>query len=216
MPAATIVAMSAPTPVDWHVLIPVKGGPDAKSRLRPPDGVPRSAIAEAMAQDCVAAAVAGMPPGRVRVVTPDGRVARWAAALGAEVVREPGGGLDQAARSGAEAVGGGAVAVLLGDLPCLLGEDVVAALAAASLRQRAVVPDAEGTGTVLLTALRTDDLAPSFGRGSAARHETAGHQRLDLPLPRLRTDVDDDRSLAAARELGLGPRTAQLLHHRCR
>jgi len=32
----------APTSVGaWHVVVPVKGGPDAKSRLRTPDGVDR-------------------------------------------------------------------------------------------------------------------------------------------------------------------------------
>jgi 2-phospho-L-lactate guanylyltransferase len=76
-----------------------------------------------------------------------------------------------------------------------------------------VVPDAQGTGTVLLTSL-TGQLEPAFGPGSAARHAAAGHHRLDLALPRLRTDVDDDRSLAAALELGVGPATLGVLDGR--
>jgi 2-phospho-L-lactate guanylyltransferase len=84
-------------------------------------------------------------------------------------------------------------------------------LGAAAAYPLAVVPDAAGTGTVLLTALAGHLLEPAFGAGSAARHGEAGPHRLDLDLPRLRTDVDDDRDLAAALELGVGPATAALL-----
>ena len=100
--------------------------------------------------------------------------------------------------------------MLLGDLPALLPEDLVAALSAAAAFERAVVPDADGTGTVLLTA-RRGALEPAFGPGSAERHVRAGHERLDLDLPRLRTDVDDDLSLTRARALGLGPATSACL-----
>ena len=55
------------------------------------------------------------------------------------------------------------------------------------------------------------DYEPSFGPGSAARHQAAGAVRLELDLPGLRTDVDDDRSLTAALELGVGPATGRVL-----
>ena len=203
------------TPVDWHLVVPVKGGTTAKSRLHPPAGVRREDLALALATDCLTACCAGMPPGRVLVVTSDERVRDVARDLGARVVADPGAGLDAAVRAGRDAVGarsaGGAVAVLLGDLPALRPEDLVAALAVASGHPRAVVPDASGTGTVLLTALIGPDLEPSFGEGSAARHEAAGHHRLPLDLPRLRTDVDDDRALRAALALGVGAATSGVL-----
>jgi 2-phospho-L-lactate guanylyltransferase len=170
----------------------------------------------------------------VHVVTADDGVARYAAGLGAAVVHDPGRGLNDAVRAGVRAAstaaahhgaallrpdGGGrahdprapeGVAVLLGDLPALRPADLLAALHAAAAHLLAVVPDADGTGTVLLTA-REGHLEPAFGSGSAARHTAAGHQRLELDLPHLRTDVDDDASLRAARRLGVGTATETVL-----
>ena len=55
-------------------------------------------------------------------------------------------------------------------------------------------------------------LAPAFGPGSAARHLALGHRRLDLDLPGLRHDVDDEVSLRhAVTHLALGPRTLAAL-----
>ncbi|HEV7196556.1 MAG TPA: 2-phospho-L-lactate guanylyltransferase [Pedococcus sp.] len=201
--------------VSWQLVVPVKGGRLAKSRLHPPSGVAREELARALAADCLAACCAGMPPERVFVVTSDADVAALATALGARVVPDPGRGLDAAAVAGRDAAAAqdpdAAVGVLLGDLPALRQEDLMAALDAAAAYPLAIVPDADGTGTVLLTSLSAPRLAPAFGAGSAARHEAGGHTRLDLPLARLRTDVDDDRGLAAAQALGVGPSTAAVL-----
>jgi len=220
--------------VDWRLVVPIKGGAAAKSRLHPPPGVSRASLACAIARDCLAAACSGMPRGRVHVVTADPDTAVLAQRLGAAVVPDPRLGLNaavavgvaaaaeaaRAARAAQAAQGlslpdaspgsGAAIAVLLGDLPALLPQDLVAALSAAAGFERAVVPDADGTGTVLLTA-RHGALEPAFGAGSAERHVRAGHERLDLDLPRLRTDVDDDLSLTRARALGLGPATTACL-----
>ena len=156
-------------PVDWHLVVPVKGGATAKSRLHPPPGVGREDLALALATDCLTACCAGMPSGRVLVVTSDERVREVARALGAEVVADPGAGLDAAVLAGRDAVVArsprAAVAVLLGDVPSLRPADLRAALPAAAEHPRAVVPDASGTGTVLLTTLTGADLAPSFGDG---------------------------------------------------
>ncbi len=221
--------------VAWRLVVPVKGGSGAKSRLHPPAGVSRDALAWAIARDCLEAVCAALPPGHVHVVTSDATVQAYAVRLGAVVVADPGRGLNEAVRSGvrtastAAADHGGAwlhptgrdgtavvvepregVAVLLGDLPALRPADLLTALAAAAEHDLAVVADAQGTGTVLVTS-RTGHLEPAFGTGSAARHTAAGHHRLDLDLPRLRTDVDDDRSLAAALALGVGPATHAVL-----
>jgi 2-phospho-L-lactate guanylyltransferase len=225
---------SSPTRVTWRLVVPVKGGAGAKSRLHPPAGVSRSDLAWAIARDCLEAVGAAVPAGHLHVVTSDQTVASYAAGLGAVVVADPGRGLDEAVRAGVRSActsatdHGGAwlhphvpvgataapppdgVAVLLGDLPALTPADLLCALEAAAGHDLAVVPDAQGTGTVLLTSL-TGLLEPAFGADSAARHTAAGHHRLDLDLPRLRTDVDDDRSLAAARGLGVGPATLRAL-----
>jgi 2-phospho-L-lactate guanylyltransferase len=227
----------------WHLVVPVKGGNGAKSRLQPPVGVDRAELALAFAADCLAAVVSGMPPGRVFVVTSHPRAAALATGLGARVVPDPGAGLNAAVAAGrdaalaspgpvasastvatatthadaskrADASNPVPVAVLLGDLPALRPEDLTEALTAAAAYPLAFVPDADGTGTVLLTATDGARLEPRFGDGSAARHEAAGHTRLDLDLPRLRTDVDDSAALEQALALGVGPATATTLARR--
>ncbi|TQJ49985.1 2-phospho-L-lactate guanylyltransferase [Phycicoccus sp. SLBN-51] len=227
---ATIVSMTTSAlEVSWRLVVPVKGGARAKSRLHPPAGVPRAALAWAIARDCLDAVTAALPPACVHVVTADEGVARYAAGLGAVVVHDPGRGLNEAVRSGVRVAStttthqGAAllrptagqttregVGVLLGDLPALRPSDLLAGLQAAAAHPLAVVPDADGTGTVLLTSL-DGHLEPAFGAGSAARHTAAGHHRLELELPRLRTDVDDDGSLRAAQRLGVGAATAAVL-----
>jgi len=64
---------------------------------------------------------------------------------------------------------------------------------------------------VLLTALSPKDLHPRFGSGSADQHAREC-VRLDLDLPALRTDVDDDKALRRAVEIGVGEHTAAVLH----
>jgi 2-phospho-L-lactate guanylyltransferase len=101
-----------------------------------------------------------------------------------------------------------AVAALLGDLPCLVTTDVDDALIRAAAHPLAVVPDAEGSGTTLITALPGVELVPRFGVGSAVRHAQAGHAVLDVaPDSTLRFDVDTEQDLAAALARGVGPRT---------
>jgi 2-phospho-L-lactate guanylyltransferase len=106
--------------------------------------------------------------------------------------------------------------VLLGDVPALRPEDLSVALhalqtalAAHRAATMAAVPDAEGSGTVLLGARAAGDLVPAFGPDSLARHVRRGAVRLDLDLPRLRRDVDTPADLAQALSLGAGPRTTR-------
>jgi len=73
------------------------------------------------------------------------------------------------------------------------------------------VPDASGTGTVLLSALSPQDLNPRFGPDSAREH-ARDCVRLDLDLPALRPDVDDDQALRHAVAIGVGRHTAEVLH----
>ncbi len=202
----------------WHLVLPVKGGPSAKSRLV---GAPvdRRLLASAFALDCVASAVATPGVTTVVVVCDDPRMAEDVAALGGRAVAEsrPGAGLLDAIRDGVASLPPGApAAVLLADVPAVRPEDLRRCLAAAELAleagsRQAFVPDAEGTGTVLLAAARSDRLAPRFGPASARAHAADGAARLDLDLPRLRRDVDSWQALQHAATLGLGPRTAAVL-----
>jgi 2-phospho-L-lactate guanylyltransferase len=197
----------------WTVVLPLKGGSAAKSRLGAPP-----AVALALALDCLDAVRATHAVRSVLVVTSDGGTAAACSAAGAEVVleRSPGAGLLAAVDDGLAVAPRGPVVVLLGDLPALTPADLAAALDACgrSLRagaRSALVPDAEGTGSVLLAALAAGDLDPAFGPGSAAEHERRGAVRLGLDLPRLRRDVDTAADLAAALALGVGRRTRAAL-----
>ena len=103
------------------------------------------------------------------------------------------------------------MAVLLADLPAVRVEEIRLALHAAARTTRAVVPDAAGVGSVLITALGGATLEPRFGPDSAARHVEAGHHRIGLDLVGLRADVDDAASLRAAIDVGVGRHTAAVL-----
>ncbi|HEY5249286.1 MAG TPA: 2-phospho-L-lactate guanylyltransferase [Dermatophilaceae bacterium] len=198
----------------WRLIVPVKGQLTAKSRLHPPAGVARADLAHAFALDTITAAFAGVSPGQVIVVTSDEHTATFVRERGGVVLADQGQGLNPAIRLGIryveQALGPGPGAVLLGDIPTLRPQDLVNALAACSEHRRALVPDASGQGTVLLSALSVRDLHPLFGPDSARKHSRHS-TRLDLDLPALRTDVDDDQALRAAVTIGVGWHTAVVL-----
>lgn len=207
--------LRAPAPPGtWNVVIPVKGGPDAKSRLRAPDGVDRLVLARALAIDTVTAAAEAVGPHHVVVVTSDAEVLEAVAPVGVGRVDDPGRGLNEAVHAAlGDLPSDQPAAVLLGDVPALRPPDLRAALVAGDACDRWFVPDAEGTGTVLLGARTAATVRPAFGSGSAGRHESGGSTRLALDLERLRRDVDDEASLGEALRLGVGPNTAALLAH---
>jgi 2-phospho-L-lactate guanylyltransferase len=181
---------------DWTIVIPVKGTASAKSRLGG-----SAELALAIALDTVAVAVLVAP---VIVVTPVGAAFEE---LGAAVVADPGSGLLAAISAGLAAAGDGPVGVLLGDVPAMRSAELADALAAAARHPLAFVPDADGSGTVLITALRASDHAPAFGPDSRSLHLAAGYFELDVPADSgLRRDVDTPEQLAAL-GLRLGPRT---------
>ncbi len=197
--------------VRWHVVVPVKDAELAKSRLDAPEPLRRTDLARAVACDTLEAVCAAVGPDALTVVTSDAVVRDVAVALGARVVPDPGRGLNGAVAAGWQDTpeGDGARvgwAALLGDLPALRPGDLRAALAECARHRSAVVPDAAGTGTVLLTSTVSPP-EPRFGPGSAARHEADGATVLALELPSLRRDVDLAEDLRAALSLGVGPHT---------
>jgi 2-phospho-L-lactate guanylyltransferase len=206
----------------WTLVLPVKGGPQAKSRLGAPPPV-----AAAIALDCLDAVLACPVVGSCVVVSADVATQRSARLAGATVVTEsrPGTGLVAAVRDGLAAASrrpwcARPAAVLLADLPALRPADLQAALDAARIAlddgkaPMAAVPDAEGTGTVLLAARTPARLDPAFGPRSFAEHLRRGAVPLALDLPRLRRDVDTPADLDEALSLGVGPRTASALAER--
>lgn len=209
-----IIHVKAAVTSTWHVIVPVKHSARGKSRLRPPAGVQRRDLALAIALDTLDTVLAIVPAHQVFVVTADPEIRLQLRGSGAVLVDDPGRGLNAAVTAGISAVRAGAphspAAVLLGDLPALNAAELARGLAACAAAEAAVVPDHEGSGTVLLTHHDAARLVPRFGTGSAARHARSA-TTLDLDLPRLRTDVDNDASLSLVRELGVGPWTRRLL-----
>ncbi len=212
---------------EWHLVIPVKDAAVGKSRLaRALAGVEfgggvesahradRETIGRALARDTLRAACLTVGPARVVLVTADEVIAAEFRDHGVTTVRDAGVGLNAAVTLGlARTPTGGSVAVLLGDLPALTPADLGHALEAAGAHEQSFVPDADGSGTVLRASSGgpVGHFTPRFGPGSAARHAADGAARLELDLPRLRTDVDDLRSLVRVFELGAGPSTTAAL-----
>lgn len=206
------------SPVEWTIVIPVKPAHTGKSRLaasrahRP--GPDRTLLARAIALDTIAAAVGA---GRVIVVTDDAETAVQARRTGADAIAEGGRrGLDAAVAHGIAAAEAATPhthrAALLGDLPALRTEDLIAALAAAAEVERGVVADAEGTGSTLVTARAGVPWHCAFGAGSFARHLALGCVALDVPSEStVRRDVDTADQLRSAARLGLGAHTAHAL-----
>ena len=206
--------MRSPDLDQWRLVIPVKCQWTAKSRLHPPAGVARADLAHAIALDTISAAVASIPADQLIVVTSDEHTSTFVRDQGAVVLPDPDEGLNPAIRVGIgyvqRVLGPGPVAVLLGDIPTLRPQDLAVALSACARHPRALVPDASGTGTVLLTARSPGGLDPRFGPGSAREH-ARDCTRLDLDLPALRTDVDDDQALRLAITIGVGRHTKVVL-----
>ncbi|MDE9367840.1 2-phospho-L-lactate guanylyltransferase [Luteipulveratus sp. YIM 133132] len=206
--------MSTPVTSAWHVIVPVKSRFRAKSRLRPPAGVARADLAFALAMDTLSVVREVVRADRVIVVTEDDLVSAEMARHDITTVPDPGRGLNGAVREGLhEATRRDSrlpAAVLLGDLPALRAEELSAGLRACAATESALVPDREGSGTVLLTHHDATALAPRFGRGSAARHARRCTV-LQLDLPTLRHDVDDIGSLERAIEMGIGPWSSRVL-----
>ncbi|GAA4367556.1 2-phospho-L-lactate guanylyltransferase [Nocardioides caricicola] len=201
--------MSAP---HFVVLVPVKPPAVGKSRLLGLDTDVRRALAEAFAQDTVAACLAATSVAQVLAVTDDARFSAILGALGAAsipdgVTDDLNGALRLAAAEAHRRWPDLTPVALCADLPSLRAADLDAALALAALPHPCFVPDAAGTGTTLYVAGH-DEFDPRFGPGSRDAHLDAGaHELSDVPAS-VRRDVDDLDDLRSAVALGIGPRTA--------
>jgi 2-phospho-L-lactate guanylyltransferase len=198
----------------FALLVPVKTLTLAKSRLAIGRGGDREDLMRAFALDAIFAATRCRAVAQVCAVTDE---------PGFEVngaIRLPDegeGDLNRALHHAALRVRLGdptlAVAAMCADLPCLVPEDLAAALGA-GLSPRWFVADASGSGTTLLAAGPGMDLDPHFGTGSARRHEESGAAPVRAEVPTLRLDVDTGDDLASATAMGVGPHTAAALRDR--
>jgi 2-phospho-L-lactate/phosphoenolpyruvate guanylyltransferase len=184
------------------IVIPVKGGPQAKSRLAPVlSDVERLALARSMAAHVIEAARASSRAACVTVVTACPAMAGLARELGALVqhdIRNEGTAV--ACLQARDALGHDqAILFLNADLPWLRPQtlDQLAQVEAAAV----ICPDRHRIGTNALLIRPGAALAPAFGGASFARHRAAATQA-GVPMvifddPRIAFDVDDAADLAA-------------------
>jgi 2-phospho-L-lactate/phosphoenolpyruvate guanylyltransferase len=190
------------------IVIPFRG--DGPKRRLGVDEPARSALAHAMLGDVLAACG---PVGSVTVVTDDDAARELAAAIGARVVGDPGGGQGPAVAAGLAGLEPGALLVVNADLPCATPRDVRALLRATPAGGMALVAAADGT-TNALGLPAAEVFAPLYGAGSAARFLAHG-RRLGLAavsasVPNLADDVDTHADLDRV-ALRAGPRTQTAL-----
>lgn len=192
--------------------MPVKAARIGKSRL---GGSPE--LARAIAADSLDAVLRASLVARVILVTADRQLPRMLV-VGADrgarlvVVAESGGsGISAAVLAGlAVSARERPRAVLLGDVPALEPLELDAALVLAGHARRAFVPDADGEGTVLVTAASGVRLREAFGAGSAAAHRALGLVELAVGAETgLRRDVDTREQLAEVIARAPASRTAR-------
>jgi len=204
--------------VQWRVLVPIKHGAPAKTRLRPAtrEQAHHAELVRAIQRDTLDAVLALRTHpllGGVFVVS-GGPAAALPAEI--EVLPDAGGGLNPALAAAADELArrfpDGGVAAMVGDLPALRAADLLDALRQAPASGRGFVRDADGGGTTLLTAGPGVALRPLFGPGSAQLHRDSGARELEAAAS-LRCDVDSAADLHRCLRLGVGLRTSQLVAH---
>jgi len=199
----------------YGVLVPVKPPSVAKSRLGGLGDRSRRELATAFAVDTVAAVQACEVVDRVLVVTDDHLLARGLSDLGAEVIPDGtsdlNGTLVQAAAELHRRDPRLRLVALCADLPALRPDELARALAASDPERMSFVSDQERQGTTTVVSPTLEHFRPAFGTGSRRQHLDAdAHEVDEVDVPGLRRDVDDPDDLAAALDLGVGPRTAMV------
>ncbi|GIH04489.1 2-phospho-L-lactate guanylyltransferase [Rhizocola hellebori] len=176
----------------FTLLVPLKPLAAAKSRLRGAvPGTRHEDLVLTLATATLEAAAASPAVARVIVISNE-------PLAGFETLPDPHQDLNAALVEVARRLSG-PLAAIPADLPALRPAELTQALELCTTRS--FVPDAEGTGTVLLAA-PFGDLDPRFGPGSADAHESSGAVRLSGDWPTLRRDVDTLADLAAVKALG--------------
>ena len=208
--------------MQWRVLVPIKHGAPAKTRLRPAtrERARHAELVRAIQLDTLDAVLALRTHpllGGLYVVS-GGPVSGQHAALPSqiEVLADAGGGLNPALAAAAAELTrrfpGDGVMALVGDLPALRAADLLDVLHRAPVAGRGFVRDLDGSGTTLLAAAPGSPLTPLFGPDSAQRHLDSGACELDAAAS-LRCDVDSAADLRRCRQLGVGMLTSQLAGH---
>ncbi len=181
--------------MSWIALVPLKLGPDRKSRLAPRLGAfERAALSDFMA--CHVLACLEAAPSVSEIVTLSLRAvgqARW--------VADKGRGLNTELLEARATIGTAPLLVIHADLPLLAVEDVEALVAAAG-GGVALAPDRHGEGTNALAVGVDPGFEFRFGPGSLAAHRAARPAAKEVARRGLSHDIDTPDDLDAAVAVG--------------
>ncbi len=186
------------------IVVPLKRRPQAKRRLAALlSPAERSDLVVAMFEDMLAALAPLCLP--LLVVCSDTALRALAERRGAQLLDDPGGGLNRAVAAAAawlEQRGAHAMLLLPGDLPCLAAAECSRLLARCAALPRpsvAIAPDRHARGTNALWCSPPSALAAAFGPDSAHRHimaaTTGTVEALWLRIPSLSLDIDTPADL---------------------
>lgn len=195
-------------------IVPLNSRSQTKTRLADVlDSGERAALSRWLAQR-VLDALRNAHIASIGVVSPDDEVLRWAWQHGAQPVRQEGSGLNDAldvGRAWAMRRHADALMVVLGDLPLLTADDVLALVSQATDTPETpsvtMAPDRAGQGTNILLLRPPDALAFAFGEDSLAHHtqlaHAAGIEPHVMRLPGAAFDVDTPEDLRELAERGV-------------
>lgn len=179
-----------------HVVIPVKGGSKAKSRLAPAlSAIERQALALSMAEHVMKIALASPEVSSVTVVTACPRIGRQALALGARHFTDTQNAGTAAACVQATRLLGKQTPILFlnADLP-FLTRGAVSRMVRCTDRI-VIAPDLRRVGTNALLVPAGVSMQPCFGRNSFTRHVSAAiracHPALVIHDERTASDIDE-------------------------
>ena len=198
----------------WHVVLPLKGTDDAKSRLQVPPSA-RKRMVVAMAADTMSAVQSTPDVHRVTVLSRQagGALTSFVERAFDIAIQPPeAASLDEALQwfASTRADRATPLAVVVADLPALTPQSMADVLMLADKQRMGMVADSPGTGTTILTARDPAEMITHFGDQSASAHQADG-ARLLPGAEDARCDVDTVDDLMHATALGLGPHTLALL-----
>jgi 2-phospho-L-lactate/phosphoenolpyruvate guanylyltransferase len=155
---------------DDVVIVPIKRFADAKARLAPHlDGQQRADLARSMALHVLANAATE----RLVVVCNDPEVSELAAGFGADIIGDPGGGLNPAlshALSVMRSRGFARATIVHADLPQATSLSALLDRARLVHHDVLLIPDRHGDGTNLMSIPLTSDFTLFYGQNSFSHH----------------------------------------------
>ena len=185
--------------MNWTAIVPLKLGPERKSRLASRFSAPfRAALSDHMAQVVVDTLHACPSIDRVILLSP-----HPVAPLAAEWRADDGRGLNEELEALRQQLELSPLLIIHSDLPLVTPDDIKALVAAADQKGCALAPDRHGAGTNAAAIGQGQVFTFAFGEGSLARHVASAPCAAIVSRPGLSIDIDTPEDLDAALAAGL-------------